>query len=130
MVGKQFEMTLHVASNEIDELGHVNNINYLRWVQNIADAHWKLISNSLLNDKIIWVVLRHEIDYFEAVLEDDTISLKTYIGESYGVKSERYVEMFKEGRLIAKSKTIWCLLDKQTQKPLRISKDVFDVLYE
>lgn len=130
MIGKQFEKFIKVELNEIDELGHVNNINYLKWVQSVADDHWKTISNLLIDDKIIWVVLRHEIDYFESAVENDSILLKTYIGETYGVKSERFVEMFKEGRLIAKSKTIWCLLDKKTQKPLRISKEILAVLYE
>ena len=130
MKGKEYEIYIKATSSEIDALGHVNNINYLKWVQLIADEHWKNISNVSLDSRIIWVVLRHEIDYFESVLEGDSIRLRTYIGETYGVKSVRFVEMFKGEKLIATSKTIWCLLDKNTQKPIRISKEILNVLYE
>ena len=35
-----FEQTVRVDPADIDTLGHVNNIVYLRWVQDVAAAHW------------------------------------------------------------------------------------------
>ncbi len=58
-----FEMTVPVLPNDIDEQNHVNNIVYLRWVQDVATAHWQAIASPEAQERIGWVVLRHEIDY-------------------------------------------------------------------
>jgi hypothetical protein len=58
-----FEMTVPVLSGDIDEQNHVNNTVYLRWVQDVATAHWRAIASPEAQQMIGWVVLRHEIDY-------------------------------------------------------------------
>src|SRR5258708_33277879 len=35
----RFEQTIDVQPEDIDEQGHVNNVVYLRWVQDVAGAH-------------------------------------------------------------------------------------------
>ena len=125
---KYFSITFQVASNLIDNLGHVNNVNYLKWVQEIAEKHWTNITNSSIENNYVWVVLRHEIDYFSAAFKDDKITLKTWIGDSYGIKSERYVEVIRDGKIICKAKTIWCLLDKISMKPVRIPTRILELL--
>ena len=40
-IPERFEITFPVAPADIDELGHVNNTVYVRWVQDIAVAHWR-----------------------------------------------------------------------------------------
>lgn len=37
---ERFEVPLKIQSEDIDVLGHVNNVVYLRWVQEAAIAHW------------------------------------------------------------------------------------------
>jgi acyl-CoA thioester hydrolase len=56
-------MTIAVEPSDIDGLGHVNNIVYLRWVQDIAIAHWKAVASAADQEKLLWIVVRHEIDY-------------------------------------------------------------------
>ena len=119
-----FSFSVIVTPNEIDELNHVNNIEYLNWVLQAAEKHWELLAEPHVTSKYAWVVLRHEIDYLFSAKLDDKIIITTWIGESYGVKSERFVEIKKEGKLLAKSKTIYCLLDKNTMKPLRIPEEI------
>ena len=58
-----FELLIAVEPGDIDELGHVNNVTYLRWVQEVAVAHWKATSRPTDQAALRWVVLRHEIDY-------------------------------------------------------------------
>src|SRR5207249_8550523 len=58
-----FEMTVSVTPADIDEQNHVNNTVYLRWVQDVATAHWKSLASAEAQNAIGWVVLRHEIDY-------------------------------------------------------------------
>src|SRR6187399_22331 len=63
MSSAPFEMTVSVLPEDIDGQNHVNNTVYLRWVQEVATAHWQAITSSEAQEAIGWVVLRHEIDY-------------------------------------------------------------------
>lgn len=128
MSALKYEFEIKVTISEIDELNHVNNINYLNWVQLAAHKHWALLGNSLINNKFVWVVLRHEIDYFLPAFLDEMITIKTWVGTSYGVKSERFVEIRRNDELLTKAKTIWCLLDKKTMKAVRIPNEVLEIL--
>ena len=125
---KSYSYKIIVSKNEIDELNHVNNMHYLNYVQHAAKLHWNELSNESLDKKYVWVVLRHEIDYLYAAKLNDELSVTTWIGDSYGVKSERFVEIKKEDRIVLKSKTIWCLLDRKMMKPVRIPSEILSVL--
>ena len=57
----RFELPLAIAPDDIDELGHVNNVVYLRWAQDVATAHWRAAATTEQQDGIAWVALRHEI---------------------------------------------------------------------
>ena len=125
---KKYSYSKKVTESEIDHLNHVNNIEYLKWVQEASTLHWESISNEELNKKYFWVVLRHEIDYYVSVKLNDKIIITTYIGDSYSVKSERFVEIQNNGKLVAKAKTIWCLMAKNNMKPVRIPEEITVIL--
>lgn len=125
----KFTFTLVVQKKDIDDLNHVNNLNYLQWVQTAAQKHWNILSSKQLDAKYVWVVLRHEIDYISSAKLNDEITVNTWIGESYGVRSERFVEIKRNDKLIAKAKTIWCLLDRETMKPARIPSEILKILH-
>ncbi|MBL4938752.1 MAG: thioesterase family protein [Lutibacter sp.] len=95
------------TKNEIDNLNHVNNIHYVQWVQKAAQKHWKSLSHTNFAAKYVWVVLRHEVDYLSSAKLNDELMVHTWKGASFGVKSERFVEIKKESKIIAKAKTIW-----------------------
>jgi acyl-CoA thioester hydrolase len=125
-----YEFECQVKDNEIDDLNHVNNINYLNWVQLAANKHWALLTNSKFDNQYVWVVLRHEIDYISPAFLNEIITIKTWIGDSYGVKSDRFVEVHRNNELLTKAKTTWCLLDKKLMKPVRIPKEILQLLEE
>ena len=128
MIKNSFCFTLTVTEADLDALNHVNNVTYLHWVQNVAEKHWSLIGNTNIDNKYVWVVIRHEIDYFFPAILNDEITVITYIGDSYGLKSERFVEIKKADKLLAKAKTIWCLLDKNTMKPVKVPSEIMAIL--
>ena len=125
---KPFLLQHTVTKEEIDELNHVNNVVYIQWVQEIATKHWAELIKNQPKINGIWVLIRHEIDYLKSAVLGDKITLKTRVGESSGLKSVRYVEIFKNDILLAKSKTISCLLDATTNKPLRMTISVLKIL--
>lgn len=128
MSNNSYSYTILVSENEIDELNHVNNMHYLKYVQNAAKIHWEKLSNHTINKKYVWVVLRHEIDYIMPAKLNDRLTVTTWIGKSYGVKSERFVEIKKEDKIVIKAKTIWCLLAKKTMRPVRIPSEILQLL--
>lgn len=110
-------------------MGHVNNVVYLRWVQEVAEAHWKKSASEELRAKYAWVVLRHEIDYASPAVLNDVLIGNTWVDLPDGAKSTRHVEIFNQttNKLSAKAKTTWCLLSTANMRPKRIEKDITDI---
>jgi acyl-CoA thioester hydrolase len=126
---KYFELSLQVQASDIDALGHVNNVVYLRWIQEISAAHWESLASALERNQWIWVVKRHEIDYHHAAREGDAVIAQTWVGETDGVKSVRHVRLFrKPDILLAEAKTTWVLVDPERLRPRRIGQEVKDIL--
>lgn len=120
-----FEMTVAVAPGDIDELDHVNNVIYLRWVQDVAVAHWTSFAPAAELERLVWVVLRHEIDYKQPARLGDRIVARTWVGHATRVRFERHTELLREadGVLLAKALTIWCPLDRITGRPAAVGAE-------
>lgn len=125
---KYFVFKVTVSRDEIDHLQHVNNVIYIKWVLKAAEKHWTELSSKTINSKYVWVVLRHEIDYFSPGMLDDEVTITTWIGDSNGAKSERFVEIKKGDQLLAKAKTTWCLVNVKTMKAVRIPVEILKLL--
>ena len=123
-----FETKRTVTSSEIDDLNHVNNTVYVKWMDEVAFEHWSALTKENPLPEYIWVVVRHEIDYVRQALLGDEISVKTWVGESKSFKSERFMEFYLGDKLLVKAKTIWGMLDVKTYKPVRITESVLKVL--
>ncbi len=123
-----YSLKRKVLKEEIDELNHVNNIVYLHWVQDIAYKHWSVLTENDPQTAYVWYTIRHEIDYLQQAVFGDEVTVKTWVGETKGVRSIRHVEIFKENTLLAKSQTTYCLLNTQTKRPTRITESVLKIL--
>ncbi len=122
---KPFAMSLTARAADIDELGHVNNAVYLRWVQDVATAHWRSVARPQDVDRYIWVVVRHEIDYLRATLEGETVTLTTWVGTPAGARFERFVDISgPDNRLRVRALTTWALLDRATGRVARVPAEV------
>lgn len=121
-----YEMTFPVEESDIDFMGHVNNIVYLRWAQEIATAHWQQLAPAEVQEALLWVVSRHEIDYKSAALHGDAVKVKTSIGAASGLTFERLTEMRRasDGELLAQARTLWIPINSQTRRPQRLSPQV------
>lgn len=121
-----FEMTVSVLPEDIDEQDHVNNTVYLRWVQDVATAHWKTLASAEAQAAIRWVVLRHEIEYKSPACLGDDILLRTWVGEASRLRFERLTEIRRstDQQLLAQARTLWVPIDTRTGKPTRVSAEV------
>ncbi len=124
-----FSYTLKVGEKDIDALKHVNNVVYLKWLNDISEQHWKQLATPEVSRKYLWVVLRHELDYLSQAKLDQEITLITWVGDSNGVKSVRHVQAFNGDTLLFKARSTWCLLDAKTLSPARIKEDILSLLH-
>ena len=118
-----FYLPITVAPEDIDELNHVNNIVYLRYVQDAAIGHWKTVPQEI-SSQIIWMARRHEIDYLKQAFLGEELVAKTWVDDFVGVKSIRHCEVMRGNEVLARSITHWVALDAQTLRPKRITEEV------
>jgi acyl-CoA thioester hydrolase len=126
MSSAPFEMTVSVMLGDIDEQNHVNNTVYLRWVQEVATAHWRAVASAQAQESIGWVVLRHEIDYKAPACLSDDVVLRTWVGKATRLTFERFTELRRgsDGQLLSTARTLWCPISAQTGRPVRVPIDV------
>lgn len=121
-----FELAIQVQPSDIDQLGHVNNVVYLRWVQDVAAAHWRAAATDAERRGVLWVVVRHEIDYKHPARLADGIVARTWVGEATRSTFERHTEILRvrDRRLLVRARTLWCPIDPATFRPKHVADDV------
>jgi acyl-CoA thioester hydrolase len=121
-----FELAIRVEQADIDELGHVNNVTYVRWVQDAAVAHWMAAAPAAERARLLWIVLRHEIDYQQAAHLGDGIVARTWVGAATRLRFERHTEILRaaDGCVLARARTLWCPIDAGTRRPTPVSGEV------
>ena len=121
-----FELPIEVLPEDIDLLDHVNNVVYLRWVQEAAIAHWTAKASPEAQAALFWVVVRHEIDYRRPALPGDRIIARTWVGPAGPRSFERNTEILRasDRALLARARTLWCPMDRRTGRPAAVSDEV------
>lgn len=119
---RRFEFSLTVQAADIDGLGHVNNVVYVRWMQEAATAHWETAAPPALRAQVIWVATRHEIDYKAPAFAGEALVVRTWTGEPSGATWERFIEVRRaaDDRLLAKGRSVYAALDPATGRPRRV----------
>ena len=121
-----YEKEIVAAANDIDELGHVNNAAFVRWIQDMATAHWRAVADPAHVDAYVWVVTRHEIDYLRSVGPGERVLGRTWVAEApKGARFDRHVEFIgADGKPRVRARTTWAIIDKATGRPLRVPPEV------
>ena len=121
-----YERALRVGPEDLDEQAHVNNVVYVRWVQEVATEHWLALAPPAARAELAWVALRHEIDYLSPALLGDELVVRTTVGHAERLTFERHTEIrrTRDGKLLARSRTLWCPVDPRTGRPRRVGAEV------
>jgi acyl-CoA thioester hydrolase len=121
-----FEKAITAADEDIDELGHVNNAAFVRWIQDMATAHWRAVAPQAHVDAYVWVVIRHEIDYLRAVGPGESVTGRTWVGDApKGARFDRHVEFVgADGKPRVRAKTTWAILERASGRPVRVPAEV------
>jgi acyl-CoA thioester hydrolase len=122
-----FELRLHATADAIDELGHVNNVRYVQWVQDVALAHSAHVGLDFAAYRAlgaVFVLRRHTIDYLSSVQEGSELLARTWIEETRSVQVERRVTLHQGERKVMDSLTLWVFVDFARGRPVRIPESV------
>jgi acyl-CoA thioester hydrolase len=113
-------------AEDIDELGHVNNAVWVRWIQDIATAHWAAVARAEDQAAYIWVVVRHEIDYLGNVGPGEAVTVRTWISDPpKGARFDRNVEFTNaDGKAVVRAKTTWAMIDKAAGRIARVRPEI------
>jgi acyl-CoA thioester hydrolase len=118
-----------VGADDIDAFGHVNNVRYVAWANDIAWAHSESLGLSFADYKRIGagcVVWRHEFDYLAPTIEGDAVEVATWIAENDGrLRLVRAYEFRNagDGKPLFRGRTIFVAIDMKTGKPVRMPKE-------
>jgi acyl-CoA thioester hydrolase len=120
-----FIHALEVPAGAIDVYGHVNNLEYLRWMQDAATAHseaqgWTLARYLELGAG--WFVRSHAIEYLRPAFEGDEISIATWVAAFDRRTSSRRYLFWRHGdrKVIARAETVWAFVDFGTGRVVPI----------
>ena len=111
---------------DIDFMGHVNNANYLKWVQAAVIDHWQRLAPAEAVAGHLWVALKHEITYRKPAFLDDDVIATVLLKKVQGARAF-YETIIKRGEdVLAEVKSSWCCLDAETLRPSRLANSVVE----
>ena len=126
-----FEHLREVVPEDIDELGHVNNANYLRFVEACGRAHSDGLGLTLEVFKdygVVPVIRKHEITYHRPAKLGDTLLLSTQVAKIGGPRAVRHnkVRLAEDKTLLVDVLTEWVWLDVASGRPKRVPRGVLE----
>ena len=118
----RFILRHQVSKEHLDDLNHVNNVQYLYWAQEIAKANWQKIKPLISEPTAVWMVRNHEVTYKLGAYLGDALRIETHVKEVKGPLSLRIVELFddKTDQLLVRCKTQWYYVDLSNRKTIDI----------
>ena len=125
---ERFEQIISVQPQDIDQFDHVNNVVYVRWVQEVSTSHWNSVATDAQKEAIGWVVVRHEIDYLSSARLGDEIIARTWVGSADKNIFERHTELLRSGdlKVLARARSLWCPINLHSRRPVRVGPDIHE----
>jgi acyl-CoA thioester hydrolase len=125
-----YSKTIVIPQTSIDENGHVNNVAYVQWMQDIAVEHYASIGGiEAQGPDSTWVIREHRIEYFLPAFAGEEIEIKTWIENVRRVRSLRKYEFIRtaDSKILVKGETDWVFVDVKTGSPRAIPTEVTNV---
>src|ERR1700759_1848556 len=122
-MAERFAIPILPVPEDIDELGHVSNLVYLRWVAEVAMAHsrargWDFPRYRTLG--AVFMVRRHEIDYVAQVTLGQPLSAETWVESWRAASCIRKTELVRAGTVVARAATTWAMIGLASGRPQSI----------
>ena len=130
----EFHMRMIASEEDVDALGHISNIAYVRWIQDVAVAHSTAVgfdTQQYLQRGSVFVVRKHEVNYLRSAHAGDEIELITFVASFSGAQSERHTRIIRasDGQELVKAITVWAYVSTQNGRPRRIPEELQKAFY-
>ncbi|TLM61817.1 MAG: acyl-CoA thioesterase [Deltaproteobacteria bacterium] len=124
-----FTLPRLATERDIDANGHVNNIVYVQWMQDVAVAHSDHAGCTAATTAAgcAWVARSHRIEYLRPAFAGDRILLQTWLVDATRKSTSlRRYRMIREsdGTVLARGETLWVLIDSRTGRPRTIPPEI------
>jgi acyl-CoA thioester hydrolase len=123
---------LEIGPEAIDANGHVNNVVYVRWMQEAAIAH--SLARGLTDDLYAelggtWVARSHFIEYLRPAFAGETLAIATWIVDFSRSRCQRQYRFLREvdGQVLARAETLWVYVSRATGRPLPVHPRVVEL---
>ncbi len=119
-----------IPQSVIDENGHVNNVAYVQWMQDIAVEHYSSMGGiEAQGPDATWVVREHKVEYLVPAFAGEEIQIRTWVENIRRVRSLRRYEFVRksDGKLLVRGETDWVFVDARTGSLRAIPQEVIDV---
>lgn len=119
---------IEVSEASIDRLGHVNNVEYVRWMQDAATAHADALGCTAATRAAgaAWMARRHQIEYLKPAFAGDRIEVRTWVADVRRAFSLRRYEFIRTGddTLLARGETDWVYVDLASGRPRSVPQEI------
>ena len=129
-ISSTYSKIITIPQSAIDENGHVNNVTYVQWMQDIAVEHYASISGiKAQGPDATWVVRSHRVEYFLPAFLGEEIEIKTWVENIQRVRSLRMYEYVRkaDGKMLVKGETDWVFVNVKSGRPLAIPEAVLNI---
>ena len=119
-----------IPHSAIDENGHVNNVAFVQWMQDIAVEHYASLGGMEAQGKeATWFVHEHKIEYLLPAFAGEEIEIRTWVENMRRVRSLRKYEFVRplDGKVLVRGETDWVFVEAKTGRPLPIPEEVSKV---
>lgn len=128
-MAERFTMEVTAQAADIDEVEHVSNLVYVRWIQDVAVAHSAAVGWSFQRYRefgAIFVVRRHELDYITPVMLGQVVRLETWIDSWRAASCVRRTELYRahDNVVVARGATTWAFMRFAEGRPQRIPEEI------
>jgi len=114
-----------IPESAIDENGHVNNVAYVQWMQDVAIRHAEALVDYTPPENTTWYAREHRIVYLLPAFLGEEIEVRTWISEIKRVRAHRRYEFLRksDGKVVVKGETDWIYVEAKTGRPIAIPAD-------
>ena len=123
-----YRYTFTIPPEALDANGHVNNVHYVQWMQDVAVRHYEALGGVPLTQALgaTWVVRSHNIEYLSPAFAGEQIEARTWVANVRRVRSLRRYEFVRlsDNKLLVRGATEWVFVDAKSGRPLPVPDEV------
>ena len=117
------------AACDIDRMGHVNNSVYLRWIEQAVHDDWEALATPDEFASLLWVAVRHEIDYRRPAFLGDVLAIKVRLDQVRRARAWYETVILRGDQLIVEARSCWCCIDAESRRLTVIPRETAERIF-